>query len=368
MQEAGATGFLKSNYSILLVTTFLGNSAIPIFSLFLPYIAHQLGADTFEVGLVGGSSTAVYSFLPYVMGRYYDRANTKKLFIVLSLTILVVASFLYAFASSTTQLILLRVLEGVGWSILWPTIDVAVIEETSHEAGKSYSLYNIMWSAASAVGPLFGAALAFVFGDFRDIFLVTALVLLATAALASLGFHDRKPPGHDGRSPPLLGDQDHSLQAGVGMARGGRSTHRLELYMAAIILPSVIRGIMFTFFPVYANSVGIPIVVGTAVAFGFGAGRTAAFFLTTKDSIRNGLLRPDRIRRNILVSLAITSVAGALPLLPDRTGLVDLVAFTIVGGASSVSLTIGQIEMIARARAGEGGPERASSNLLSESA
>ena len=120
---------LRSNFAVLLFSSFVGDMVSPIFALYLPLFAYELGANVFELGLVGGVSYASYSFMPYVIGRYSDQVKRRKDFMTISLAMLAACSFIYAFVTSPVQLIALRVLEGVAWAILWPVIDVEVSED-----------------------------------------------------------------------------------------------------------------------------------------------------------------------------------------------------------------------------------------------
>ena len=158
---------------------------IPIFSTFVPLFAYELGANPLEVGLVGGASMGVYSFMPFIIGRYSDRMRERRNLMVLSLSVLGVTSLLYSLASSPTFLIILRVVEGIGWSLLWPTIDSLVARDTSQETTKSFSIYNCVWSTAAAIGPLVGATMIAVLADIRFVFVLTA-VLSGVAATVNL--------------------------------------------------------------------------------------------------------------------------------------------------------------------------------------
>src|SRR5437870_13899555 len=98
---------------------------------------------------------------------------------------------LYVFASTPFELIILRVIEGLGWAILWATLDAGIAENPSMDVNKSFSIYNTIWSAAGSIGPLFGAILVFLLTDIRFTFLVTAGLLLVTAFFNLAGLKKR---------------------------------------------------------------------------------------------------------------------------------------------------------------------------------
>ncbi|MBI3023709.1 MAG: hypothetical protein HYY68_08335, partial [Thaumarchaeota archaeon] len=51
----------SGNFRLYLFDTFVGNAMIPVFNIFLPILAIQIGADALQVGLVGGTANAVYA-------------------------------------------------------------------------------------------------------------------------------------------------------------------------------------------------------------------------------------------------------------------------------------------------------------------
>jgi DHA1 family multidrug resistance protein-like MFS transporter len=141
---------------------------------------------------VGGVAWVSYSFVPYLIGRYSDKLRRRKAFIVISMVMLAACSFIYVFVESPLQLIALRLLEGIAWSILWPIVDVSISEDVSRESDKALSIYNTVWSAAGAIGPLLGGLLL-LFAEIRYIFLITAL-LMAIATIVTISFFREKGP------------------------------------------------------------------------------------------------------------------------------------------------------------------------------
>src|SRR5208283_762709 len=171
------TGFL-----ILIASSATSNLVIPVFSLFLPLLALQLGASVLEIGLVGGAANLVYSFMPFVMGRFANTSVARRFFIVSSLALLSVVSFLYFMASSTLVLILLRLFEGLGWATFWPAIEATLTHDPTRDPKRTLTIFNFSWSSAAAIGPLFGAFLVLVL-SIRESFLATSVLLFAAMIL-----------------------------------------------------------------------------------------------------------------------------------------------------------------------------------------
>src|SRR5579862_5778248 len=144
---------LSGDFRRYLFSAFAGNLAIPVYALFVPLLASRLGASLFEIGLVGGASNAVYSFMPFIMGHFSDRRGSRRIFIISSFAVLTAVSISYVLISNPVSLIIARVFEGVGWAMLWPAMDAAISRDfASIDARKAFSLYNVSWSCAASVG------------------------------------------------------------------------------------------------------------------------------------------------------------------------------------------------------------------------
>jgi MFS family permease len=338
---------LRSNFAVLLFSTFVSDVVSPIFALYLPLFAYQLGANVFELGLVGGVSYGSYSFMPFIIGRYSDQVRRRKDFMVISLAMLAACSLVYAFVASPIQLIVLRVLEGVAWAILWPIIDVEVSEDVSRESSKSLSIYNTVWSAAGALGPLLGVVLIVLLTQIRYIFVVTALMMvLATVVNATFMRDDERV---------VRTSASNSETETVLVKTKSAETNSIWIFVVAMVFQSAIRGVLFTFYPPLAESRGISYLVVGVVGFSFGAARAGVFSLTTHDGFRGFFLRRENIRRTLVISLVVSAAAGSLPLLSDSTWIVGVAAFSIVALASSFTFMISQVELIARAESAKKG-------------
>ena len=324
---------MRSNFTALLTLTFAGDVVAPIFALYLPLFAFQLGADALEIGLVGGAAYISYGFVPYLIGRYSDKLRRRKAFLVISMAVLTACSFSYAFVESPLQLITLRLLEGVAWSILWPIVDVSISEDVSRESNKALSIYNTVWSTAGAIGPLLGGLLLLLV-EIRYIFLITALLMAVATIVTTSSFRERE------RGPVVpvarVYPSDETANTGRVKAKSDHYASRFWIFVTAMVLISSIRGVLYTFYPTLAQSQGISYTLIALIGFTFGACRVGVFALSTFDSIRGFLLRDENIKKIVMVSLAVCAVGGVLPLIGDRTGTVGFLAFGIVAFAQRV--------------------------------
>jgi MFS family permease len=360
---------LTSSFRVYLFTSFTGDLVVPIFSLFIPLLAAELGASPAEIGVVGGASYLTYSFMPFVFGRYSDRLKILRVLMISSLVVLTVVSLLYFFVATPIQLIAVRIVEGVGWSMLWPMIQAAIADDVQMDVGKSLGLYNIVWSAAAAIGPLVAVALIFVFQSIRTIFLLSVILLFATIVVnlipvlrerssssSSRNNNERRRRMDDGHplvdpeiSPAGVEPQVHVTDGSLGIGAGGAAaaaSFSVWFYLAALAFIMAVRGILFTFALPLAQSVGVPVLLIGSFAFFFGASRFATYLFTMRDDFRGWFLARTRIRLNVMAMLLLASIGGILPIVPDRSGVMFLISFVLCGIAASGISAISQVEMI----------------------
>ena len=113
-------------YQRYLFPSFTSIIAASTFAVFLPIVAYRSGANAVEIGLVGGVQQAVYVIGSFLVARLSSRDKTRGPLILASLSVLFTMSLCYSVISSPTTLILLRLVEGIGWSMMWPTVQVGL--------------------------------------------------------------------------------------------------------------------------------------------------------------------------------------------------------------------------------------------------
>lgn len=332
----------------------MGNAIIPVFNIFLPILAIQIGADALQVGLVGGSATAVYAFMPFVMGRFSDRRESRRFFVLSAFAILTIVSVLYAVASSPIMLIALRIIEGTAWSMFWPTIEAEITMDGMRDPRKSLSQFNAVWSGASAAGPIIGS-LATLLLSLHFAFLVTAGITLFALVSNLVQNSRRKDESRDEKGavqPPPAPDTNAPSNEGRAIAEvKRRKGPRLSVMLASNALVAVSFGTLITFYGPYAQSVGASIATIGAVTFIYGFTRFFFFFLTTRDSFRSVVLHGDRMTGVVFVATAVTCLSSFLFFANGWVILVSLIVFSLVGISQTFVILISQVVTIAEARA-----------------
>jgi MFS family permease len=346
---------ISSEFRRLLISSFTGNLASPIYALFVPLLASRLGASLFEIGIVGGASNAVYAFLPFIMGHFSDRRGARRFFILISFLVLTVVSVLYTVISSPVYLIFARIFEGVGWATLWPAMDAAVSRDVNPtDARKAFSIYNATWSGAAALGPLLGSALIFL-TSIRDAFLLTVFLMGATLVFNLVPY--LKHEDQNGSYPQTFQSnrtESHPV-ADVEPLSVVKAPAGVAFYSAALALAAVSWGVLYTFFAPYARSLGISILLIGVITFAFGSGRFFFYVLSINEQVRHTVLRRDKRVRNMLLALMMSSVTSLLISLRDPSGMAYLVAYAVVGMGASIVMAIAQVGIIAESNTGKYG-------------
>jgi len=226
-------------------------------------IALALYADIFATsgtveGLFGTAFAAIQLLIVLPLGRAIDTGNAKRYLLAgLALNVAVFVGF--AFVDSVAHVILMRVFQGLGASLLWITGSTVVGEISPEESrGQWLGTYNQVGAFSSLAGDLVGGVLLATSG-----FVLTYGVLAGVTVLACVGvlLFLRDNPG---------GQADPDESTGV-------ETLRLLLGRTAIRALVVFRLVfsfgkmaVILFLPIYARTAfGMsPILVGGILAGG----------------------------------------------------------------------------------------------------
>lgn len=337
---------LSGEFKKYLISSFIANLILPIFYLFLPLLAYKLGASILEIGLVGGAANAVYSFMPFIMGHYSDRGGARKIFIASSFAILVVVSLLYVVISNPVAIIVTRIFEGIGWAMLWPAIEAAISIDIAGDSRRSLSIFNLTWSAAAAVGPLFGSVLVFLV-SIRFAFITTSFIVLGTL-LVNLYSINKRTANSSSATRVDVATQILSNEM--------PTTHvRASFYLTSTALAAVSSGVLFTFFSPFARSIGISVLLIGVITFVYGFFRFLVYVLTTREGFRTFLLKPSERVRNVIIALIIMSVSSLLIIFRDTSGLIYIASYAVIGAGYSVVYAISQVALVAEATPSKAG-------------
>src|SRR5256886_591096 len=164
-------------FMILLDTT--------IVNIAIPAISDHLHASLSQILWILNAYVLVYAVLLITAGRLGDLYGPKQLFLV-GLVIFTLASVACGFAQNRTQLIIFRVVQGLGGALLSPqTLSVLTVIFPADKRGAAFGIWGATAGIATVAGPVVGGWLVTDFG-WRWIFFVNVpvgIVALVGAAI-----------------------------------------------------------------------------------------------------------------------------------------------------------------------------------------
>lgn len=184
-------------FAALAGTAFARSQAYSTILIALALYADLFGTTGFVEGLFGTAFAVVQLVIVLPLGRWVDTGNAKRW--LLGGFLINVAVFVgFALVDSSVHIVLVRMVQGLGASVLWIT-GATVIGEISpdDERGRWLGSYNQFASFSSLAGDLVGGYLLYAYG-FSETYLVLTLVTLAAFALVYAFLRDN--PG--GRKDP----------------------------------------------------------------------------------------------------------------------------------------------------------------------
>ena len=182
---------------------FLISMPMVFISFALPLRAEDLGASSFEVGVLFSLFTASLFVLRPFVGFGLDRFGRRPFFLA-ALVLYLFANALYAFSDALDSLYIARLLQGIGFAFLSITTDTITADLTQIDERPSAMGANI---ASQARGGMVGAAVGFTlvgaiplhawYGSFASFTAVSllAVVFAFRAIPETLEDHDHVPMG-----------------------------------------------------------------------------------------------------------------------------------------------------------------------------
>lgn len=268
----------------------------------IPLYARSLGASYVGIGLIGMSYAIVYMMLAIPSGKLSDRIG-RRVVIAASASLSGVASVLYLLAGSVNHLILIRAIDGMAWTLFWPSIEALTTEISGPpSAGKAMGLSTASYGFGSMIGGFLGGLIVTCFG-----FSATFVLYLALSVVTALLTVAIREEGSSKRSFKAIGTS--STQP----LTWDKAT--LVVACAVSVAYSIALGIVLTLFPVYAEGLGIETFwIGVLFAT-FWLGRIISFICAGRLSDKLG-------RKAVLVpALVGSAVASLLVALSGEIGL-----------------------------------------------
>jgi EmrB/QacA subfamily drug resistance transporter len=170
-------------FMILLDTT--------IVNIAIPSMSETLDASLSDILWILNAYILVFAVLLITAGRLGDLYGPKRLFII-GLVIFTLASVACGFAQSPGQMIVFRVLQGLGGALLTPqTLSVLTVIFPADKRGAAFGIWGAVAGVATLAGPVLGGWLVTDFG-WRWIFFVNLPVGIVTLVAAVIVMPDLK--------------------------------------------------------------------------------------------------------------------------------------------------------------------------------
>jgi DHA1 family multidrug resistance protein-like MFS transporter len=251
--------FKNREFVALASTAFARSQAYSTILIALALYAEQFGTTGTVEGLFGTVFAVMQLVVVLPLGRYIDTSNSKR-FLLAGLAINVAVFVGFAMVQSVNHVLLMRVFQGLGASVLWLT-GGAVTGEISPDDSRGLWLgtYNQVGAFSSLAGDLVGGYLLFAYG-FQWTYAV--LTVITSLAFVSVFLFLRDNPG---------GKKDPEESTGLETYRTllGRSAIRALVFFRGAFSFGKMAVIIFV--PIYAKTGGFGInefVVGGIMAGG----------------------------------------------------------------------------------------------------
>jgi EmrB/QacA subfamily drug resistance transporter len=192
----------KRALGVLLIGMFMSLLDATIVNVALPTIRTSLDASEATLSWIISGYALAFGLALIPAGRLGDRFGHKWVFFS-GLAVFTVASLACGLAQNDTQLIVSRVVQGLGAGTFVPAVTAYIqLLFTGRARGKAFAIMGAVIGVSSALGPLIGGLLIQVFGDtngWRLVFVVNLpigiVALIAAFFLLPAGSESPGKPG-----------------------------------------------------------------------------------------------------------------------------------------------------------------------------
>lgn len=287
----------------------------------LPLHLKELGATEGQLGLIMGGYSGTAIFCQPVVGAWVDRTGRRP-FLTSGAALAGAAALAFAAAPDALGLFsVLRILQGLAYSLYFVANFALVVDLVPPERrGQALGIFGISGLTSTAVGPALGELVVRSFG-FRGFFLAAGTLAFAAALVSA-----RVVEPASRRSPPPRSSPDLA-----GLLQGIVAAPRLPMSLAFAF--GLGLGVVFTFFPTYAATLGVARIGLFAAAYSVAALTVRALGGQLVDTIgRRAVIIPamglQAVGAALLALLAWLVARAGLPVVP-----LLFVAGLLAGGA-----------------------------------
>jgi MFS family permease len=180
---------LSRNTLVLLLALGSISLAIAVVSPFMSLYIQELSPGSERIATLAGAAVSISALTSAVaamaIGRLGDKVGQKAVLLACGFAMALV-HVPQALVSNTSQLLLLRALQGVFMGGMTPTANALLAKTTPPERrGTVFGMSNSFTSAGRAMGPAIGASVAGTWG-MPPVFLVTAALFATVSAMVAI--------------------------------------------------------------------------------------------------------------------------------------------------------------------------------------
>jgi len=229
-------------FAALAGTAFARSQAYSTILIALALYADLFGTTGFVEGLFGTAFALVQLVIVLPLGRKVDTGNAKR-YLLAGFLVNVAVFVGFIFVTNPQGVILVRMLQGLGASVLWIT-GATIVGEISPDEDQGLWLgsYNQFASFSSLAGDLLGGYLLYAYG-FTYTYLVLSAITLGAFALVYLALRD--DPG---------GQKDPTEASGAETFRSLLSLPMLRSLVLFRLTFSFGKMAVIIFVPIYART------------------------------------------------------------------------------------------------------------------
>lgn len=174
-QQISAPTIVVKHKGLLTVALMLGTVMqvldTTIANVALPHMAASLGAAQNEITWVLTSYIVAAAIATPLTGWISDRVGQKRLFVI-SVIVFTIASALCGIATSLPEMVLFRIIQGIGGAFIAPLAQTVLLNINPKERiGQAMAIYGMGIMVAPIIGPTLGGWLTESF-DWRWVFLI----------------------------------------------------------------------------------------------------------------------------------------------------------------------------------------------------
>jgi DHA1 family multidrug resistance protein-like MFS transporter len=293
----------------LYLSVFTSSLGLGLYIYFIPVFAQTFGATFLDLGFIGSAYAVTYAVAPVLIGYLADKLNRAWLF-TLGLAVNAVATVVLVFVRNIGDIVILRLLGGVGYSFFWPTAEVLVADiAPANRRVKEMGTYSVAWASGFLIGPLIGGFMIQNFG-YAELFLI-ATALIAVAFVFSLIW---LVPGYK-RTFVLSSKSFGTLP----------SIRTLIPWYLVMVFYGVTFSVINSIYPGYANSLGVDAALIGLTFTVFGIARIFVFATSER------YLLFGENRTMVIASVIIAAGLIAIAQLHDFVGFLG--AMVLLGGS-----------------------------------